>query len=170
MLQNELMKVFKEAEQMTLYYTATLTDRFMLGIWGDPDSSIFYQEEIQLVKLLELRVFNKDMEIMVRRGDISEPFKKRVLDDREGIADCFDEIQLLDIDRKRSSSAGHVKTTGGGKYKLPEGIYKMKNPGLIVRHYFDRYSETGIAFISDWRCVGFEDLSEVDQEIKRRHV
>lgn len=172
MLHNELIQVLTAAEQMVSYYAATLTDQFMLGIWGDPDSRTLYENDVQSWKLLELRIFNKDKEILARRADISEPFQIRSLNDRQssetinsnnGVPadelDYFDEIQLLDIDRKQSNRSDHVKTTGGGIYRLPKAVYKMNNPGLIVRHYFGRYPQTGIAFIRDWRCVGFKDLT-----------
>ena len=171
MLLQDLAQLLKTVNQKPSYYAASLTDRFIIGAWGDPDSRSLYEEE-QLEKVLELRIFNTDMEMKVWRGDISEPFQIRILDDRNTTtskktsnnasateSESFEETQILDIDRFRSSGPNLVRTTGGGFYKLPPEIYQMKNPGLIVRHYFDRCQQTGIAFILDWRCVGFKDMT-----------
>ena len=171
MLLQDLAQLLKTVDQKLSYYAASLTDRFIIGAWGDPDSRSLYEEE-QLEKILELRIFNTEMEMKLWRGDISEPFQIRILDDRDIISaetpandvpaaqnESFEETQILDIDRARSSGPDHVRTTGGGIYKLPPQIYQMNNPGLIVRHYFDRYQQTGIAFILDWRCVGFKDMT-----------
>lgn len=176
MLLQELAQVLKTVDQGLSYYAASLTDRFIIGAWGDQESASLY-EEAQLEKVLELRIFNTEMEMKVWRGDISEPFQIRILDDRDIItaeassndasateSESFEETQILDIDRARSSGPDLVRTTGGGFYKLPPEIYQMNNPGLIVRHYFDRYRQTGIAFVRDWRCVGFKDMTPDESE------
>jgi hypothetical protein len=184
--------IWKYLPQMTngledkKYYTASFTDLFCIGIWGDEQSRKIeavweaeangeVQESAWMKNLLELRVFSCEEEVRLWREDVGERFRVRTLKDCEekGIAcmddepgepmDFFCEVQLLDIDRARSGDSANVRTTGGGTYSLPKEIFCMVNPGLIVRHYFGRYKETGIACVKDWRCVGFCDLKE-DEE------
>lgn len=155
-----------------VYYAATLTDEFRLGTWGD-EGFIRIGNQEQYSKLLELRIFDKHAELKAWRSDIGNQFQIRIIDDRivlDGLSitddfenrmsDFFEEVQLLDIDRQKSESANDIKATGGGSYSLPDHIFAMKNPGLIVRHYFDKYEQSGNAYITDWRCVGFMNVSE----------
>lgn len=171
-IQEMSRKAFENADRDQIYYAATLTDMFRLGIWEDDESRKLITQPLS-IKLLELRVFNKDVELKAWRSDIGSQFQVRIIDDRpepntimnndsdaKRNKDFFEEVQLLDIDRNRSGSSNNIKATGGGCYSLPEHIFKMKNPGLLVRHYIDRYEQTGNAFVRDWRCVGFEDVSE----------
>ncbi len=166
------IEILDPTQLSQVYYAATLTDEFRLGIWGD-EGFIRIGNQEQYSKLLELRVFDKHAELKVWRSDIGSQFQIRIIDDQnasEGLSDTddsgyrmsdfFEEVQLLDIDRQKSKSANDVKATGGGAYSLPDHIFAMKNPGLIVRHYFDKYEQSGNAYITDWRCVGFMNVSE----------
>lgn len=165
-------ELFEPDRLSRVYYAATLTDVFILGTWGDTEF-VRLKKKSQYSKLLELRIFNEHAELKVWRSDIGSKFQVRILDDRTAldssssmknnitsVPDYFEEVQLLDIDRKESKSANDVRATGGGAYSLPDHIFVMNNPGLIVRHYFDKYEKSGNAYIRDWRCVGFRDVSE----------
>lgn len=114
-------------------------------------------------KLLEARVFCKEKEWKLFRGDIGkESFVLRMLEDTENM-DYYDEEQYLDIDEKRSGelfkNEHKVRTMGGGIYKLPFSDYR--NIKIKIRNYIAYYEETGQAYIRDWR------LTEVFQEKKR---
>lgn len=164
--------LFEVDHHSRVYYAATLTDVFILGTLGDTEF-VRLEKKSQYSKLLEMRIFNERAELKVWRSDIGSKFQIRILDDRTAldssssmkndktsVPDYFEEVQLLDIDRKESKSANDVRATGGGAYSLPDHVFAMNNPGLIVRHYFDKYEQSGNAYIRDWRCVGFRDVSE----------
>ena len=112
--------------------------------------------------MLELRVFDANREIKIFRSDISVDSKisMRVIDDNNSeYDDHYDENQFLDIDTTNiSDSEGmwNVHATGGGKYYLPKSVGNIKEIVLKVRHYISRYPSSGKAYVSDWRCVGFE--------------
>lgn len=182
-IQAGLEKVFACEASNEVYYAATLTDVFMVGLMGDVDSRKLIDTQ-QVKKLLELRIFSKDAEIKAWRSDPGGLFQVRVMDDKTASAyllskdrgeiipmsDYFDETQMIDIDRQRSEGVdhvgtiGHVKATGGGAFKLPAQIFSMRNPGLIVRHYFGMYEQSGNAYIRDWRCVGFRNIDEQQEK------
>ena len=104
-------------------------------------------------RLLELRIFDAAGEMHAVRNDLSEELVWRVvIDDDDDV--CFtrsvlDEIQLLDIDEKRSNpSEGLYQTTGGGPYMLP-----LKDATTIsIRNYID-YDEDGMAHVVDYRIL-----------------
>ena len=51
MLLQDLAQLLKTVDQKPSYYAASLTDRFIIGAWGDPDSRSLYEEE-QLEKII----------------------------------------------------------------------------------------------------------------------
>ena len=126
---------------------AMLTDDYLVERW--PGSSRPDPE-----KLLELRIFDANMECRLFRGDIGQEFHYRKLSDQDD-RDTFDEVQYLDIDSRASEKepGEYVISTGGGRYHLP--LENTKDVRIKVRYYLDQYEQTGQARISDWRIVEF---------------
>lgn len=146
------------------FFIAQYTDKFTVGNW-DIDSNI--DEE----KLLELRIFDKDKEWKLFRSDLGREFlwRRRDEKDQDGSKciegeDYFDELQLLDIDTKRSpkASTGVKYTTAGGSYYLPVNLCNLDRAAVRVRHYFGVEEDSGQAFIKDYRLVGFESADKKD--------
>ena len=135
------------------YVVASFTDRYVVDCWPT-------QEPMDEKKLLEIRVFNEDMESKLFRSDLGKQFLLHEVNDREEKRDYMDDWQYLDIDTKKSEESftknGRVFTTGGGMYKLPIG--KMENAGVLVRSYFEKSKETGMARISGFRLVTFGEV------------
>ncbi len=109
-------------------------------------------------KLLDIRLFNREKELRMFRGNIGGTFLGRVLEDEPGLFDeavYFDEEQYLDIDTKRSETLfageGKVRATGGGIYRLP--LKRFENAKVKVRNYLGYYENTGQAYVKDWRLV-----------------
>ena len=162
---NEVLdELFKKAESLDKgYIIALFTDEIYINDWNT-DNRKTVKTKIQKRKdsLLELRVFDANREIKIFRSDISVDSKisMRVIDDNNSeYDDHYDENQFLDIDTTNiSDSEGmwNVHATGGGKYYLPKSVGNIKEIVLKVRHYISRYPSSGKAYVSDWRCVGFE--------------
>ena len=148
------------------YVLAAMTDDYIV------DTLPLKNEKTIEEKLLEIRVFNTEMEAKLFRGDISREFSYRLIDDANNkyenntkinkeldYSDYFDDYQYLDIDTQKSKdSFNHdhtVRTTGGGSYHLP--MEKMEDVMIKVRMYFDKYPETGQARVFDWRVVDFAE-------------
>lgn len=116
-------------------------------------------EDVSLseTRLLECRIFNENYEYRLARTDLGSGFQERFIDDgREEYKDYFDEMQYLDIDDNNSKKKGNycsVTATGGGCYELP--IENFRNAKIRIRNYVGYYKETGQAYITDWRLVGF---------------
>ena len=111
-------KMIKEAAEIPGgCYVAMFTDEFRAGDNSELESVAVAKVD----KLLELRVFNSDMEYKVYRSDIGREFMTRVLRDADDDRDTFDEVQMLDIDVPASlkESDGYVRATGGGRYHVP---------------------------------------------------
>ena len=148
------------------YIIAALTDEYFVGYWPDKGDNEKHNYD-NADKVLEIRVFNRDRELKLTRGDISEEFLCRCIDDANPSAagydlryeDSYDEWQILDIDETKGKDAkGRVTATGGGKYYLPLG--KTENAQILIRYYLGRYKETGQARAEDWRVVTFENGSK----------
>lgn len=155
---NEINEDFPDATGST-FFVAQYTDKFDVGIWN--------KDIIKNVnKLLELRVFDKNKEWKLFRSDIGKDFSYRFQgeDDNKGEGVYyFDEIQLLDIDTKRSSKDSRkMCTMAGGKYNLPKDISDLDRAAIRVRHYFGVDNESGQAFIRDYRLVDFESADKRD--------
>ena len=163
-----------DAELADGYYLAAMTDQYLVGIWPPKDTAIDGE------KLLELRIFNQEMEYKLVRGDISRKFFLRIIDERPGRPNCeqrdfFEEWQYLDIDtskgRRRgdgktaakggdhSEEEGTVTTTGGGSFYFPfeKDVQPGHNARVCIRYYLGKYEETGQARVEDWRVVGFRN-------------
>ena len=132
------------------YYTAELTDRYLIGLWSQ-------KEEIDTAKLLEIRVFDQKTEVKLFRRNIGEDFNCRTIVDKSDDPDRFDVLQLLDKDSQRSRET-HYYTTGGGEYEF--SFKELKCPAVRIRYYLQYYPETGQAYIADWRCVDFEEMKQ----------
>ena len=155
---NEINEDFPDAKGST-FFVAQYTDKFDVGIWN--------KDIIKNVnKLLELRVFDKNKEWKLFRSDIGKDFSYRCQKEdntKEEGADYFDEVQLLDIDTSRSKKApGVMHTTAGGSYNLPKDIEYLDRAAIRIRHYFGVDSESGQAFIRDYRLVDFESADKRD--------
>ncbi|MBO6206360.1 MAG: hypothetical protein J6O73_05415 [Lachnospiraceae bacterium] len=131
------------------YAIASLTDEYIVDTWPMERYSLAGKED----KLLELHVFNKEIEERLIRTGISKGFKyRRTVDSGK---DFFDEYHYIDIDTKKTVELGNgdVVTTGGGRFHLPlevkEGVM------LKIRYYLDKYEDTGHVKLSDWRMVDF---------------
>lgn len=144
---NELIE--KTADMSDAFYSAELTDSYSIGIWASHEP---FDED----RILEIRVFNEKKEVKLFREDIGDDFHLRV---RTDDGDYYDECQFLDIDT-RHSDGNVLTTTGGGRYTVPESILEMAEPMLRVRYYLKQEESSGQTYISDWRCVGFEDRKE----------
>lgn len=155
---NEINEDFSGSTDST-FFVAQYTDKFDVGIWN--------KDIIKNVnKLLELRVFDKNKEWKLFRSDIGKDFSYRFQgedDNKEEGVDYFDEIQLLDIDTSRQSKdPGVMHTTAGGSYNLPKDIPDLDRAAIRIRHYFGVDSESGQAFIRDYRLVDFESADKRD--------
>ena len=155
---NEVNGYFLNATD-SIFFVVQYTDKFDIDIWNE---NIIENTN----KLLELRIFNKNKEWKLFRSDIGKDFSYRLQgeDDnkKEGV-DYFDEIQLLDIDTKRSSKdSRQIYTTAGGRYNLPKDISDLDRAAIRVRHYFGVDNESGQAFIRDYRLVDFESAKKRD--------
>ena len=136
------------------YYTAWQTDRFLAGK-DDPDSL----GRIEWNKLLEIRLFTENDELLARRTMIgaANPFQWRIasedgLDPDEYIV----RYQTLDIDTDHIEDGeyGNLRllTTGGGTYELP--INRNENSVKVIS-YICYDDENGMAGIYDNRLAGF---------------
>ena len=137
------------------YIIAALTDEYIVDYWPSEK----YQEIVDREELvLEIRVFDNGSEMKISRGNIGSAFKERRISDKEKDMekiDIFDEVQYLDIDDTKEMKDRMVKTTGGGKFKLP--LNKKENAKIRIRYYLGKYERTGQARVEDWRVVGFEE-------------
>ncbi len=125
-------------------------------------------------KLLDVRIFNKEKEVRMFRGDIGRKLQGRSIDDGKDILkqqEYFDEEQYLDIDDKRSEEVfareKKVVATGGGCYSLPlPGFVDAK---VRLRNYLGYYEETGQVYVRDWRLMGlFQERPGQVQSQRRR--
>ena len=96
-------------------------------------------------------------------NEIKKEYKRKEknedeINEKEGV-DFFDEVQLLDIDTKRSDK---TYTTAGGSYYLPQYISDLDRAAIRIRHYFGVDEDSGQAFIKDYRLVSFESAKKRD--------
>lgn len=104
-------------------------------------------------KLLDIRVFNKDKEYRVFRGDLGSPFCYSCIEDDSEKLECFEDEQYLDIDTTKTGN-GFVSATGGGSYKLP--VYGKGDIKVYIKNYID-YDTMGQAFIRKWRLTDIRE-------------
>lgn len=132
------------------FFVAAFSDAYVVDQFGE-GGSVLSQIEERIEKLLELRMFNEDAEYKAIRTDIGREFRFRSIDDTAEERDCFDEIQMLDIDTEVHLPDGYVQATGGGRYHLP--IQHVKDAKVRVRHYLVKDETNGQARVDDWRLV-----------------
>ena len=133
-------------------YIAMYTDRFESG--KITDDCRFEDKYV-----LEIRIFNKDKEILLSRGSISEDFIWRYISNDKTLDDesYYARYHVIDMNEPLSKDYldnGNLSiiSTGGGRYSLPvtEGTKKIK-----IITYID-YDENGMAYAADNRVCGFE--------------
>lgn len=156
------------AENVTEGYVfAMLTDEIVWKHWPvsqEEQKELRQKEE----KLLDIRIFNKEKELRMFRGDIGRKFYGRMLEDTDKALqeqEYFDEEQYLDIDDQRSpelfAREKKVRATGGGCYELP--LSGFADAKVKIRNYLGYYEESGQAYVRDWR------LMEVFQEKRGKY-
>ena len=140
-------------------YIAVLSDKIDCGLYKN--GAFISAEpgyEIDLSKLLELRIFNEKAEYRAFRDNLGEAklYKRIASDDDPKYEIRFDELQYLDIDTNRTAQCKEenaLVTTGGGKFFLSDKNNKRK---VLVRTYLTK-GEHGIEYAFDWRIVGYRD-------------
>lgn len=141
------------------YVVAMFTDKFEFYSFDENTENILNENFEK--KLIDMRIFNKDKECRIFRGDIGSKFYFRDSDDYIG-NDYYDDEQYLDIDTKHSidsfKNSGIVKAIGGGSYKLP--FCDFNDIKICIRNYIDYNSESGQAYIKDWRLVDLKKEQE----------
>lgn len=163
-MNEKLVDFFKKAESADNgNVIALFTDEIYIDDWNSGNRDTV-KTKIQDRKdsLLELRVFDENREVKLFRADIStgSEIGLRVIEnDNSGYEDYYDENQFLDIDTTNISDSDvmwNIYSTGGGHYYLPKSVGDIGELTLKVRHYISKYPHSGKAYVSDWRCVGFE--------------
>lgn len=147
---------FKQQIEMSEGYAVImLTDSFIVDRYPLSSENEKLLEEALDQKLLDMRIFNENIEYRLFRTDAGKEFRISRLSD-EG-RDFFDESQYLDVDDKRSEESfkrdGIVRATGGGYYRLPLESYR--NAKVIIRNYVDYDENSGQAYVKAWRLAGF---------------
>lgn len=136
------------------YFVAYQTDKFLSG--ADKPSSL---DRIEWHKLLEIRLFSAEKELLARRTMIGEnnEFQWRIASEA-GLhkEEYIVRYQTLDIDSAYTKEGEwgnlNLMTTGGGTYELP---IERNMTGIKVISYIGYSSEDGMAYIYDNRLAGF---------------
>lgn len=103
---------------------------------------------------IDIRIFDKSKEIRFFRGTIADDFVVRKKTDENLTEDNhYDEDQFLDINDKCEKVDGKVQAIGGGKYGLH--LNNIRDAKIRIRNYISYEEDTGMAYVSDWRCVEF---------------
>lgn len=136
----------------------SLTDEYYIEQWNSRTiPSIITKMTARQGKILEIRLFNDDMEHRLSRSDIGQgSFHVRSIYDTgksRDRRDHYDQLQYLDIDETKNCKDGFVQTTGGGRYHMP--LNNIHDARIRIRYYLERYPDTGQARIADWRLVAF---------------
>lgn len=112
---------------------AMLTDQVVFERWPlAPDGKEAFRKKEG--KLLDIRLFNEQMELRMFRGDMGGTLRGRVREDKErdlDLSEYFDEDQYLALP--------------------PAGFANAK---IKIRNYLAYYEETGQAYVRDWRLAG----------------
>lgn len=147
-----LDEYLKEADNERGYILASLTDEYIVDKWPMEYCNLKGKED----KILEIRIFNDDKELKIYRTDIGKEFSCSIIkEDDYKDNDKVDEEQYLDIDTKKTKNNHEVYSTGGGKYNLP--LEKLNDAKIQIRYYIDRYEESGVARVCNWRCIALKE-------------
>ena len=121
-------------------------------------------KDIDVSKLLELRVFNENAEYRLIRPTIDTEFYERIKEDTDNIRseEYYDQWMYLDIDTKKSGDGREVYSISGGKYELP--VNQQYDLQIKVRNYID-YDEYGQVKAADWRLAGFGKGDKADGKV-----
>lgn len=144
------------------YIYAACTDKvYWLSIKNAED------KDIDVSKLLELRVFNERAEYRLIRPTIDMEFYERIKEDADNIRseEYYDQWLYLDIDTKKSGEGREVYSISGGKYELP--VNQQYDMQIKVRNYVE-YDECGQARTADWRLAGFGKGDKADGKVYKR--
>lgn len=137
------------------YAVIMTTDSFIVDNYPLKDENEQYLAEKLNDRALDIRIFNKNMEYRIFRGDVGRKFAYRLKEDVG--EEFFDDEQYLDIDTDRSlsffSKEHKVQATGGGYYMLP--LDSMEDVKIKIRNYIAYEKDSGEAYIKDWRLVEF---------------
>lgn len=135
------------------YFVAYQTDQFIAG-----RNTLEILRQIDSSRLLEIRLFSENQEVLARRTMIGagHKFQWRIASEEGLLENAYVErYQTLDIDRTKINAGlnGNLQlmTTGGGKYELP---VSEEHDSIRVISYID-YDESGMAYIYDNRLAGF---------------
>ena len=141
------------------YIYAACTDKvYWLSIKNAED------KDINVSKLLELRVFNEKAEYWLIRPTTDMEFYERIKEDTDNIKseEYYDQWMYLDIDTKKSDKGREVYSISGGKYELP--VNQQYDMQIKVRNYVE-YDECGQARAADWRLAGFGKGDKADGKV-----
>ena len=127
--------------------------------------------EINIGKLLELRVFSDNQEIYYSRSSIGENFQWRIASEKNVPKNHYIvQYQTIDINSKRTKEAGNptdrygnriLFTTVGGKYVLT--IAADADTSEVICYLI--YDKNGIAKIVDYRMKGFVTEALLGKEV-----
>lgn len=165
--ESEMSDFLSEYFRDGLLYIACFTDRFESGIADKAAVS-----GISLESLLEIRIFNNEVELLARRSHINGDFYWRIASDRARTQNFkhikanepdndlpekeemtyFIQYQQLDINREKSKGSKLISTVGG-RYSLP--LNGNENAAKLMIYMV--YDERGMAAAADFRICGFEE-------------
>lgn len=150
----DLQDLQNRVQNMTapIYYSAEQTDRYDVGVWTGRIPECIHENN-----LLSLRVFNSSREVRLSRTDIGQA--TFYLRDTQGYEDRYEyyhEWQWLDVNTAVSRDT-HLVTMGGGAYDFPLAMpYEdHHHPAVQIRYYLSSQEDTGLTYITDWRCMTF---------------
>ena len=154
----EISQIIVNHMESDYLYLAGCTDSYHSG---KNDLSEFLEKKSN--DLLELRVFNKDRELLFTRSMTGRNFQWRLTNDNKvDKNEYMDTVQYIDINTEVSNNinpecsyaAGeNVKlyTTVGGVYSLP---IQPGDNAAEIRTYI-AYDDDGMAYAADYRVKGF---------------
>lgn len=150
-------EIVKKINVKNAKYIAMMTDKFTSGTNLSEDIFNGIKD-----RLLEIRVFCEEYELLITRGYLGEDFTWRIAADyyeengqKKTVDNFIEEEHFIDINEEYSGEKLENGNLGimsivGGRYELPiESERKVK-----IRNYFT-YDENGIAKVVDFRICSF---------------
>lgn len=149
----EALKTFMDGK------SDSLADMTYIAMYPDSFCSGRYNGGLKLDTLLEARIFNDNMELLVSRNSIKEDFSWRIASEQgtEGSDKyCFEQYQIIDINAEKSGEPMedgciNIMSTVGGQYRLP---ITMDQKRIKIITYVD-YDKNGMAYVADDRICSF---------------